>query len=76
MHPSITQLETLTREIKSPCAEFDSADRGTSDRSAAFAAVVDGGAGVLPDHGAAVRAPAEPHLRVPGLHPRLGVSTK
>ena len=36
----------------------------TSDRSAAFAAVVDDGVGVLVDHGAAARAPAEPHLRV------------
>jgi hypothetical protein len=42
----------------------------TSDRSAAFAAVVDGGAGVLADHGAAVRAPAEPRLGAPGLHRR------
>lgn len=44
--------------------------RRTSDRSAAFGAVVDGGAGALADHGAAVRAPAEPRLRAPGLHRR------
>jgi hypothetical protein len=42
----------------------------TSDRSPAFAAVVDGGVGVLADDGAAVRAPAEPRLGAPGLHRR------
>lgn len=50
--------------------------RSTSDWSAAFAAVVDNGLGVLVDHGAAVRAPAEPHLDLPRLHRRRGVSTE
>jgi hypothetical protein len=50
--------------------KFDYMIQHTSDRSAAFAAVVDGGAGVLADHGAAVWAPAEPRLGAPGLHRR------
>lgn len=48
----------------------------TSDRGAAFGAVVDDRLGVLVDHGAAVRAPAEPPSDLTRLHDRPGFPTK
>jgi hypothetical protein len=58
------------------CRNFWLKARVTSDRSAAFGAVVYGRFGVLVDHGAAVRAPAESPSHVTRLHGRPDFPTK